>query len=164
MNFVSGNLRLAKLSAFSPVPSADQGVVIVPQQKAFVVERFGKFHRKLDPGLHFLIPIVDQVAYVHSLKEDAITIASQTAVTRDNVVLSIDGVLYVRIVDPEKASYGVADVHYALTQLAQTTMRSEVGRRRAPRAAVSALMVCAFHSPCSSASSSSTILFKSETL
>ena len=89
------------------------------------MERLGRYHATLTPGLHFLIPVIDQVSYVHSLKEDAITIASQTAVTRDNVVLSIDGVLYMRIVDPVKASYGVSDAHYALTQLAQTTMRSE---------------------------------------
>ncbi len=102
--------------------------MIVPQQKAFVIERLGKYNATLSPGLHFLIPLVDSVAYVHSLKEDAITIGSQTAVTRDNVVLSIDGVLYLRVVDPVKASYGVSDPVYALTQLAQTTMRSELGK------------------------------------
>lgn len=104
------------------------GVVIVPQQKAYVVERLGKFHAVLDSGFHLLIPFIDKVAYAHSLKEEAITIPNQTAITKDNVVLQIDGVLYLRVVDPKQASYGISDAIYALTQLAQTTMRSELGK------------------------------------
>jgi|YelNatPaOPRAMG01_1025707.scaffolds.fasta_scaffold27014_1 regulator of protease activity HflC (stomatin/prohibitin superfamily) len=104
------------------------GFVIVPQQYAYIVQRFGRFSRVLDPGLHFLIPFVDKIAYVHSLKEEAVSINSQTAITRDNVTIAIDGVLYVRVVDPAKASYGVEDPYMALTLLAQTTMRSELGK------------------------------------
>ena len=104
------------------------GFVIVPQQKAYVVERLGRFSQTLPAGLAFLVPLVDRVAYVHSLKEEAIAIQSQTAITRDNVTITIDGVLYVRITDPYAASYGVSDPFYALTQLAQTAMRSELGQ------------------------------------
>ena len=88
----------------------------------------GRFSQTLPAGLAFLIPFVDRVAYVHSLKEEAIAIQSQTAITRDNVTITIDGVLYVRITDPYAASYGVSDPFYALTQLAQTAMRSELGQ------------------------------------
>jgi len=106
----------------------NMGIMIVPQQKAYIVERFGRFSKMLEPGLNFLIPVIDNVAYVHSLKEDTIVLTRQHAITRDNVTIEIDGVLYVRIVDPYKASYGVADPLYAVTQLAQTTMRSELGK------------------------------------
>lgn len=105
-----------------------QGFVIVPQQKTYLLERLGKFHAVLDSGFHFVIPFLDRIAYVHSLKEETITIPNQTAITRDNVVLQIDGVLYLRIVDPKAASYGVNDAVYALSQMAQTTMRSELGK------------------------------------
>ncbi|XP_015783395.1 stomatin-like protein 2, mitochondrial [Tetranychus urticae] len=103
-------------------------VIFVPQQEAWVVERMGKFHQICEPGLNFLIPIVDRVKYVQSLKEIAIDIPKQSAVTSDNVTLAIDGVLYLRVVDPYKASYGVEDPEFAITQLAQTTMRSEIGK------------------------------------
>lgn len=109
-------------------PRMHFGVVVVPQQIAWVVERLGKFHKTLEPGLHFLVPFVDRVAYAHSLKEVTIPIPNQQAITKDNVTISIDGVLYVRIVDPYKASYGVHDAIFALMQLAQTTMRSEIGK------------------------------------
>lgn len=104
------------------------GLVVVPQQIAFCIERLGKFHQVLDPGLHFLIPLVDRIAYVHSLKEESIPIPNQQAITKDNVTISIDGVLFLRIVDPFQASYGVQDAKFAVTQLAQTTMRSEIGK------------------------------------
>lgn len=109
-------------------PRFHVGVVVVPQQIAWVVERLGKFHQVLEPGLHFLVPVVDKVAYAHSLKEEAIHIPNQQAITKDNVTISIDGVLFLRIVDAYQASYGVHDPIYAVTQLAQTSMRSEIGK------------------------------------
>lgn len=102
--------------------------MFVPQQEAWVVERMGKFHRILEPGLNLLLPIIDKVKYVQSLKEIAIDVPKQSAITSDNVTLSIDGVLYLRILDPYLASYGVEDPEFAITQLAQTTMRSELGK------------------------------------
>jgi regulator of protease activity HflC (stomatin/prohibitin superfamily) len=103
-------------------------VKVVPQQEGWVIEWLGKFDKVLQPGLNFLVPFVQRVAYKHSLKEDAIDVASQTAISKDNVTLSIDGVLYVKIIDPINASYGVNNPYYAITQLAQTTMRSEIGK------------------------------------
>eukprot|EP00190_Bangiopsis_sp_CCMP1999_P005500 CAMPEP_0198733402 /NCGR_PEP_ID=MMETSP1475-20131203/45601_1 /TAXON_ID= ORGANISM="Unidentified sp., Strain CCMP1999" /NCGR_SAMPLE_ID=MMETSP1475 /ASSEMBLY_ACC=CAM_ASM_001111 /LENGTH=320 /DNA_ID=CAMNT_0044496693 /DNA_START=343 /DNA_END=1305 /DNA_ORIENTATION=- len=109
-------------------PPMNLGLVVVPQQSVYIVERFGRFHRTLNPGLQVLIPLVDRVTYVHSLKEEAISIPNQMAITRDNVTLSIDGVLYVKVVDAVAASYGVENPYRALTLLAQTTMRSELGK------------------------------------
>lgn len=105
-----------------------KGVKIVPQQSAWIVEKLGRFDRKLEPGLNILIPYIERVAYRHSLKEFAFDVQEQTAITRDNVTLVMDGLIYVRIVDPIEASYGVNDPVYAVTQLAQTTMRSEIGK------------------------------------
>lgn len=101
---------------------------IVPQQERWVVERLGKYNRTLDAGIHVLLPVLDRIAYVHSLKEVAFEIAGQTAITKDNVHLALDGVAYIRVFDPLKASYEVADPFFAIVQLAQTTMRSEVGK------------------------------------
>lgn len=103
-------------------------VLFVPQQEAWVVERMGKFNRVLEPGLNFCLPVLDTIRHIQSLKEIAIAIPEQSAITVDNVTLQIDGVLYLRITDPYKASYGVEDAEYAVTQLAQTTMRSEIGK------------------------------------
>ncbi|KAG9583230.1 hypothetical protein KCU86_g9802, partial [Aureobasidium melanogenum] len=103
-------------------------VKFVPQQTAWIVERMGKFSRILQPGLAILVPLIDRIAYVKSLKEAAIEIPSQSAITADNVTLELDGVLYTRVFDPYKASYGVEDAEYAISQLAQTTMRSEIGQ------------------------------------
>lgn len=100
----------------------------VPQQEAWVVERMGKFHAILEPGFNILIPIIDRIKYIQVLKELAIEVPQQGAVTSDNVQLQIDGVLYLRVINPYKASYGVEDPEFAITQLAQTTMRSEVGK------------------------------------
>ena len=103
-------------------------VMFVNQQEAWVVERMGKFHRILEPGVNVLMPFIDKVKYVQSLKEIAIDVPQQAAITIDNVNLNIDGVLYLRVQDPYKASYGVEDPEFAITQLAQTTMRSEIGK------------------------------------
>jgi regulator of protease activity HflC (stomatin/prohibitin superfamily) len=103
-------------------------IKIVPQQQAWIIERLGKFQSIKIAGLNLIIPFIDNVAYKHTLKEQAIPIHSQSAITKDNVTLDLDGVIYVRIMDPKFASYGVSDPYFALTQLAQTTMRSEIGK------------------------------------
>lgn len=104
------------------------GVKTVPQQQAWIVESLGKFDRKLEPGLNILIPFYQRVAYKHSLKEIAVDVPEQAGITRDNVTLGLDGVLYLRIIDPVAASYGVTNPSYAVQLLAQTTMRSEIGK------------------------------------
>lgn len=101
---------------------------IVPQRTAFIVERLGKYHATLNAGMHILIPIVDKVAYKQNLKEIAIDVPPQTCVTRDNVSVEVDGILYVQVTDPHKASYGIQDFTFAVIQLSQTTMRSVVGK------------------------------------
>lgn len=103
-------------------------VKFVPQNTAFVVERFGKFRVTLTAGLNFVLPIIDRVAYKVSLKEMALDVPSQSAITKDNITLTVDGVLYLKVVDPEKSSYGIDNYVFGVTQLAQTTMRSEIGK------------------------------------
>ena len=105
-----------------------QSVRFVPQNTALVVERFGKYRTTMEAGLNFLVPFIDRVAYNQTLKEQAVDVPSQGAITRDNISLVVDGVLYVKVIDPYKASYGVESYVYAVTQLAQTTMRSEIGK------------------------------------
>jgi regulator of protease activity HflC (stomatin/prohibitin superfamily) len=102
--------------------------VVVPQQNAYVVERLGKFHATMEAGFHVLLPFVDVIRYRHLLKERAIDIPEQVCITRDNVQVGVDGVLYLKVMNADKASYGVSDYVYALMQLAQTTLRSEVGK------------------------------------
>jgi regulator of protease activity HflC (stomatin/prohibitin superfamily) len=101
---------------------------MVPQQSAYVMERLGRFHRVLSPGLRFAIPLVDRVAYNLSLKEQIVAVDKQHAISADNVMLSINGVLYWRVTDPVRAAYGVDDAVNAISQLAQTSMRSELGK------------------------------------
>ena len=101
---------------------------VVPQNQAYVVERLGRYHMTLEAGFHVLFPVLDRVAYKHSLKEIAVDIPSQQAITKDNVGVAINGVLYMRIMDPKAASYGVENLSFAITQLAQTTMRAEIGK------------------------------------
>ena len=105
-----------------------KGVKFVPQQQVWIVERMGRYRASMQAGLNFLIPFIDNISYRHSLKEEAVDIPSQTAITKDNVTLIIDGILYLKITDPKQASYGVGDARYAITQMAQTTMRSELGK------------------------------------
>jgi regulator of protease activity HflC (stomatin/prohibitin superfamily) len=102
--------------------------VVVPQQNAFVVERLGKYHATMEAGFHVLLPFVDVIRYRHLLKERAIDIPEQVCITRDNVQVGVDGVLYLKVMNADKASYGVSDYVYAMMQLAQTTLRSEVGK------------------------------------
>src|ERR671918_1166826 len=102
--------------------------VVVPQQSAFVVERLGKYSGSLSAGFHILVPFLDVIRYKHSLKEQAIDIPPQICITRDNVQVSVDGVLYLKVLNPERASYGIADYVFGITQLAQTTLRSELGK------------------------------------
>lgn len=101
---------------------------IVPQRSAFIVERLGKYAKTLEAGFHLLIPFVDRVSYKHTLKEEAIDVPSQACVTRDNIQVVVNGVLYLQVVDPKLASYGINDYRYASMQLAQTTLRSVVGK------------------------------------
>jgi len=102
--------------------------VVVPQQSAYVVERLGKFSGVLDAGFHVLLPFVDVIRYRHTLKEQPSDIPAQVCITRDNVQVGVDGILYLKVLNPERASYGISDYHFAITQLAQTTLRSEIGK------------------------------------
>lgn len=101
---------------------------IVPQKSAFIIERLGKYSKTLEAGFHLLVPFIDRVAYTHSLKEIAIDVESQTCITRDNVSVEVDGILYIQVMDPSKASYGIENYKFASTQIAQTTMRSVMGK------------------------------------
>ncbi len=105
-----------------------RAAVIVPQRYHYIVERLGKYAGTLDSGFHILVPFVDRVAYRHSLKEDVIDVPPQQCVTRDNIEVGVNGVLYLQVVDAQKASYGIEDYRYAAAQLAQTTMRSVIGQ------------------------------------
>lgn len=101
---------------------------VVPQRSNFVVERLGKYSRTLDSGFHLLIPFIDKVAYTHTLKEEVIDVAQQACITKDNIQVGIDGVMYIQVIDAHKASYGVDNYRNAASQLAQTTMRSVIGQ------------------------------------
>jgi regulator of protease activity HflC (stomatin/prohibitin superfamily) len=102
--------------------------IVVPQQSAYVIENLGKYSRTLQAGFHILIPFVERVAYRHSLKEAAIDVQEQICITKDNVQVGVDGVLYLQVLDPQRASYGIMDYGFAISQLAQTTLRSEMGK------------------------------------
>ena len=101
---------------------------VVPQRSVYIVERLGKFSRSLDAGFHILIPFIDKVAYKQNLKEQALDVASQICITRDNIAVEVDGILYLQVIDPQKASYGIDNYRFAVIQISQTTMRSVMGR------------------------------------
>ena len=103
-------------------------IKIVPQRQAYIVERLGKYRTTLQAGFHVIMPFIDNVSYKHTLKEQAIDVASQTCITRDNISVEVDGILYLQVMDPKKASYGIDNYHFASIQIAQTTMRSIIGK------------------------------------
>lgn len=121
-------LRVEVLILVLVVIILKSSIIFVPQNRAYVIQRFGKFQSTKVAGLNFLLPFIDHVAADRSLKEQAVDVPSQSAITRDNISLTVDGVLYFRVLDPYKATYGVDDYIFAVTQLAQTTMRSELGK------------------------------------
>ena len=125
---VSAGLLIVVVLAIFVIFMVMKPAVVVPQQNAFVVERLGKFHEVLDAGFHVLLPFVDVIRYRHTLKEQAIDIPEQVCITNDNVQVAVDGLLYLKVLDPQRASYGISDYYYAITQLAQTLLRSEIGK------------------------------------
>jgi len=114
--------------AFVAIVVIAKTAVVVPQQSAYVVERLGRYHATLQAGFHVLFPFFDSIRYRHSLKEVAIDIPAQVCITRDNVQVGVDGILYLKVLDPERASYGISNFNFAITQLAQTNLRSEIGK------------------------------------
>lgn len=121
-------LIVAIVLAFVLLIVLSRTAVVVPQQSAYIVERLGRYNGVLNAGFHVLVPFMDSIRYRHSLKEDAMDIPEQICITRDNVQVGVDGVLYLKVLNPERASYGISDYRFAITQLAQTTLRSEVGK------------------------------------
>src|SRR6187431_2180262 len=121
-------LIVAIVLAFVLLIVLSRTAVVVPQQSAYVVERLGRYNGVLNAGFHVLVPFMDSIRYRHSLKEDAMDIPEQICITRDNVQVGVDGVLYLKVLNAERASYGITDYLFAITQLAQTTLRSEVGK------------------------------------
>ena len=103
-------------------------ITIVPQKSAYILERLGKYRANLEAGFHILVPFIDSISYKHSLKERAVDVPPQVCITKDNISVEVDGILYLQVVDPKKASYGINDFQFASTQLAQTTMRSVIGK------------------------------------
>ena len=125
---MTGGLVALLILTFLVLVIIAKTAVVVPQQSAYVVERLGRFHAILNAGFHVLLPFVDVIRYRHSLKEIAVDIPAQVCITRDNVQVGVDGVLYLKVLNPERASYGISDYMFAISQLAQTTLRSEVGK------------------------------------
>jgi regulator of protease activity HflC (stomatin/prohibitin superfamily) len=125
---MEGALVVSLLVALLAIFIVYRTAVVVPQQSAYVVERLGRYHATMNAGFHILVPFVDVIRYRHTLKETAHDIAAQVCITRDNVQVGVDGILYLKVLNPERASYGISDYLFAITQLAQTTLRSEVGK------------------------------------
>lgn len=125
---MSGELLVTLVFAALALLILKKTAVVVPQQSAYVVERLGKYSSTLNAGLHILVPFIDVIRYKHSLKEIALDIAEQICITKDNVQVGVDGVLYIKVLDAERASYGITDFRFAISQLAQTTLRSEIGK------------------------------------
>src|ERR671913_1052603 len=125
---MEGGLFVIILLAIMALVILAKTAIVVPQQSAYVIERLGRYSGTLDAGFHILIPFMDVIRYRHSLKESAIDIPAQVCITRDNVQVGVDGVLYLKVLNPERASYGISDYLFAISQLAQTTLRSEVGK------------------------------------
>jgi regulator of protease activity HflC (stomatin/prohibitin superfamily) len=125
---VSFGLVIAIVFAVFVIFVVVKTAVVVPQQNAFVVERLGKFNAVLDAGFHVLLPFIDVIRYRHTLKEQAVDIPEQICITKDNVQVAVDGILYLKVLDAQRASYGIADYYYAISQLAQTALRSEIGK------------------------------------
>jgi len=125
---MSGSVIAALVLALLVLIIIAKTAVVVPQQSAYVVERLGRYSSTLGAGFHLLVPFLDVIRYRHSLKEDAMDIPEQICITRDNVQVSVDGILYLKVLNPERASYGISDYRFAITQLAQTTLRSEIGK------------------------------------
>jgi regulator of protease activity HflC (stomatin/prohibitin superfamily) len=123
-----GTFLLALVVAAVAVVVLFKTAIVVPQQSAFIIERLGKYSKTISAGFHILVPGIERIAYRHSLKEAALDIPEQICITKDNVQVGIDGVLYLQVLDPARASYGIADYHFAISQLAQTTLRSEIGK------------------------------------
>jgi regulator of protease activity HflC (stomatin/prohibitin superfamily) len=128
MDMVSGTLIAVVIFAFFLLIVMAKTAVVVPQQNAYIVERLGRFAGTLQAGFHILVPFVDVIRYRHTLKEQSVDIPAQVCITRDNVQVQVDGVLYLKVLNPERASYGISDYMFAISQLAQTTLRSEVGK------------------------------------
>ena len=125
---MQGPLIFFAVLAFIVLVTILKTAIIVPQKTAFIVERLGKYRCTLEAGFHILVPFIDRIAYRHTLKEQAIDVPPQECITKDNIAVSVDGILYMQVMDPAKASYGIGNYLFATTQLAQTTMRSEMGK------------------------------------
>jgi regulator of protease activity HflC (stomatin/prohibitin superfamily) len=133
LQLLTGSVLVALAVFIVAIILINKWIRVVPQQRAFVVERWGKFHEVLEPGLRFVIPFIDKIAYRHDLREIPLDVPSQICITKDNTQLQVDGILYFQVTDPRLASYGSSNYVVAITQLAQTTLRSVIGKMELDR-------------------------------